>query len=118
VVTGRFAAGPKKIGNPAARHQIAGVLANLLQLFARRAAREDYDRAFVREVRPVVPRVARSRRSERVLVIGWALIALKCWGVWWLLNHVENRIHLNAWWINGPTLASATLVTVVYLRRP
>ncbi len=93
------------------------MLANLLQLFDRRATREDYDRAFVREVRPVVPRVTRSRRSERVLVAGWALITLKCWGVWWLLNHFENRIHLSAWWINGPTLTAAALVTLVYLRR-
>jgi hypothetical protein len=94
------------------------VLANLLQLFSRRATREDYERAFVREVRPVVPRVARSRRSERVLLAGWALIALKCWAVWWLLQRFEGRFELSAWWVNAPTLAAATLVTFVYFRRP
>lgn len=94
------------------------MLATFLQLLTRRTTREDYERAFVREVRRVTPRVGRNRRSERMLWLGWTLIALKCWGVWWLLNHFESRVQLTAWWINGPTLAAAALVTLVYLRRP
>ena len=92
------------------------MLANFFQLFTRRSTKQDYDRAFVEEVRPVAPREPRSRRSERILLGGWALIGLKCWGVVWV---VENyHVPFSAWWINGPTLAAATLTTIVYLRRP
>ncbi|MEI6862172.1 MAG: hypothetical protein WCL04_07960, partial [Verrucomicrobiota bacterium] len=94
------------------------VLANFFSLFTRRSAAEDYHRAFVAEVRPVVPRVRRSRRSERVLVLGWVLVGLKCWGVWRLVQAYHDRIPFGAWWINTPTLVAAALVTWVYLRRP
>ena len=66
----------------------------------------------------MTPRVQRSRRSERVLVGGWVLVGLKCWGVWWLVQTYHDRIPFGAWWINGPTLAAAALTTFVYLRRP
>ncbi len=92
------------------------VLANLFSLFTRRTTAEDYHRAFVVDVRPVVPREPRSRRTEQFIAVGWVLVALKCWGVWWLVEHYH--LPVRAWWINGPTLAAATLTTVVYLRRP
>jgi hypothetical protein len=92
------------------------MLANFFRLFTRRSAGENYDRAFVEEVRAVVPREPRSRRSERIIAAGWVLIGLKCWGVWWLVQ--KYHVPFSAWWINGPTLAAAVLITVVYLRRP
>ena len=106
------------MGKSAARRHSTAVFANFFSLFTCSSAAEDYRRAFVAEVRPVVPRVRRSRRSERVLVVGWALVALKCWGVWQLVQVYHDRIPFDAWWINAPTLAAAALVTWVYLRRP
>ncbi len=92
------------------------MLANFFKLFTRPSAGENYERAFVEEVRAVVPREPRSRRSERIIAAGWVLIGLKCWGVWWLVQ--TYQVPFSAWWINGPTLAFAALITFVYLRRP
>jgi len=92
------------------------VLANFFQLFLRRSTGENYRRAFVVDVRPVTPREPRNRRSERFILIGWGLIGLKCWGVIWLIH--KYQVPVGPWWINGPTLAAATLVSIVYLRRP
>jgi len=91
------------------------MLANFFQLFTRRSSATEYDRAFVVEVRRVVERLPRSRRSEWIILAGWGLIGLKCWGVVWLVRHYH--IPIGPWWINGPSLAAATLVTIVYLRR-
>ena len=92
------------------------MLANFLHLFTRRASGDDYERAFVEEVRVVVPREPSSRRSEWIIAGGWVLIGLKCWGVCWIVQ--KCQVPFSAWWINGPSLAAATLVTYVYLRRP
>ncbi len=63
----------------------------------------------------MVPRLPRNKRSERFILAGWVLVALKCWGVVWLVRHYH--LPVGAWWINVPSLAAAVLVTMVYVRR-
>lgn len=92
------------------------MLANLLHFLTRRRAAEDYDQAFVKGVEVRRPRGPRSRRSERVLVVGWILIGVKCWASWWLIRRYGMPV--DPWWIVAPTLMAAGVCTWLYLRRP
>ncbi len=92
------------------------MLANLLHFLNRRRAAEDYNHAFIKGVEVLRPQSARSRRSEAVLLAGWVLIAVKCWGVWWLI--ARYRMPVDPWWIIAPTVAAAAVCTWLYLRRP
>jgi hypothetical protein len=89
------------------------MFANLLQWIQRRAA-PDYEQAFVAEVR-VHRRTPRNRRSELLLAVGWALVIIKCWAMFWLVSHYT--MPFNAWWIVGPTVLSAAVCTWIYVRR-
>ena len=91
------------------------MFANLLQLITRRAPTEDYDHAFVKDVRINPPREARNRRSERWLVAGWALITAKCAAIWWLIETYNVPIH--PLWLVAPTVAFGLLATAVYIWR-
>lgn len=91
------------------------MLANLLHFFHRRRAAEEYDNAFVRSVEVRPPRGPRNRKSERVLVAGWILIALKCVAVAWSIR--AYAIPVNPWWIIAPTLLAAGVCTWIYIRR-
>lgn len=91
------------------------MFANLLQLITRRPRTGDYNLAFVSEVQVAAPPEPRSRRSERLLVVCWALIGLKSWGVWWLIE--VYRIPFSPWWIIAPTLGAAAVCTGLYLWR-
>lgn len=67
---------------------------------------------FVEEVRPLhtqktVPWM------NRLLVIGWTLIAVKSVVVWWACAHYTLPFH--PLWIIGPTVAFGALCTGVYL---
>ena len=75
----------------------------------------EFDRAFVRETRVEHPREARSRRSEWVLAIGWALVVVKCLAVFWACR--TYAVPIGPWWIAGPTLVFAALCTLIYWRR-
>ncbi len=92
------------------------MFANFLQLISGRRSTHEYRNAFVEEVAIRRSRESRSPRSERLLVVGWILIGLKCWVVSALIS--AHQVPINSWWINGPTLASAAVCTLVYIRRP
>lgn len=89
------------------------MFANLLQLIARRSA-PGYEHGFVQEVRRT-PVPLRSARVERVILVCWLLIALKCALIVWTVRHYQVPIH--PLWINGPTVAFALLCTAVYYGR-
>jgi hypothetical protein len=89
------------------------MFANLFQFFHRRSA-SDYDRAFVAEVR-LHRRIPRNRRSERLIVLGWLLVAFKSWAMFWLVE--RYAMPFDPWWIVGPTVLAAAVCTWIYVRR-
>jgi hypothetical protein len=90
------------------------MFANLIQLITRRPPPDDYDLAFVKEV-SVHAKPARSPRVERIILIGWGLIAGKCWLVTWLIE--KYHVPIDPMWVVAPTVLFALLCTVVYFRR-
>ncbi len=73
-----------------------------------------YEQAFVRSI-SIEERMPRSRRLERILVIGWILIAIK-WGVVvWAVPKFHIPVH--ALWINIPTVIFGATCTLVYWLR-
>ncbi len=70
----------------------------------------------MQSLRVTHPREPRSRRSERVLIIGWVLILLKSAAIWWTC-HTYPEVRVNPWWVIAPTLAFASLCTLLYWRR-
>lgn len=91
------------------------MFANLLQLITRRAPVEDYDHAFVKDVRVAPPSEGRNRSVERWIAVGWVLIAVKCTAIWWLINAYQVPIH--PMWLVGPTVLFGLLATAVYIWR-
>lgn len=91
------------------------MFANLLQLITRRSHSEDYDHAFVREVRVSPPREVRSRRAERWIIAGWILISVKCVAIWWLIE--TYRVPIHPLWLVGPTVLFGFLATAAYIWR-
>jgi len=71
-------------------------------------------RVFVRTVMASAP-IARDARAEKLILGGWLVIAAKSILVIWAIDHWAVPFH--PYWINLPTIAMASLVTVVYLRR-
>jgi hypothetical protein len=74
----------------------------------------DYEKDFVREVR-VRDKPPRNRKVERLILICWAIILLKCVAVVWLFD--RYHVPLNPLWVIAPTVIFATLCTAVYLLR-
>lgn len=89
------------------------MLPNFFQLFSGKPA-PHYEESFVHEVNVTRKRL-RNPRSERLLWIGWFLIAIKSALVWWACAHYPVPFH--PLWIIAPTVAFATLCTAIYLRR-
>lgn len=87
------------------------MIPNLLQLITRRPP-VDYDRGFVEEVRWVEHLPRRHPRVEKLILVCWLLIAVKCWLVVWLVEKYSMKF--DPLWVNGPTVASALLCTAVY----
>ena len=87
------------------------MFANLLQLISRRES-PGYEQGFIRETRP---RRVRNPRMERLIILGWVLIALKSALVLWAVPHYH--IPFSPYWVIVPTLVFAALCTAVYLRR-
>ena len=83
-------------------------------LFPSRRPSPEYERAFIREVTVEAP-PPRNRRAERLIGIGWILIAIKSAVVFWAVHHY--RIPFSALWIVAPTIAFALLITYVYWKR-
>jgi hypothetical protein len=92
------------------------MFAPLVQLFRRRPDPESVDIAFVRDVRVTRPRVARRRRTELVLGLGWVCVIAKSFAVDALCE--AYAIPFAPFWLIGPTVAFAALCTWVYVRRP
>lgn len=94
------------------------MFANLLNLITRRPPPAPlapaYDLAFVKEV-TVRRKRRRNPRMERVLVIGWVLIGIKCVLVGWLVG--KYHVPIDPMWVIAPSIAFALLCTWVYLRR-
>lgn len=88
------------------------MFANLLPFLRRSSGSNSAD--FVENVQ-VRRRMGRSRAAERWIVLGWALIALKTWGTFWLVEHYA--MPFNAWWIVLPTWLAAAVCTWIYWRR-
>ena len=91
------------------------MFAPLSRFFHRQPDPTEIDQAFVKEVRVEHPREPRSRRAEIVIAVGWVLVAAKCVAVHWACK--RYHVPFNPWWLIGPTLAFATLCTLVYWRR-
>lgn len=92
------------------------MFAPLSRFFHRQPDPSEAEQAFVRELRVEHAREPRSRRSEIVLIVGWVLILAKCGAIWWICR-VYPEVKVGPWWLIGPTLAFATLCTVLYWRR-
>lgn len=89
------------------------MLANFFHLPGRRPP-ADYEQAFVRDVQ-VERKLRRDPKLERLLVLGWLLIAVKSAIVWWACTAYALPFH--PLWIVLPTVVFATLCTAVYLAR-
>jgi hypothetical protein len=74
----------------------------------------DYEKDFVREVR-VHDKPARNRKVERLILICWAIILLKCVAVVWLFD--RYHVPVKPLWVIAPTVIFAALCTAVYLLR-
>ncbi|MDI1337229.1 MAG: hypothetical protein PSU94_13680 [Lacunisphaera sp.] len=89
------------------------MFADLFQWINRRAP-EAYEQAFVAEV--VVRRpVPRAPRLEKIILVCWALIAVKHVAVIWAVHHYAVPFH--QLWINAPTFLLGLLATLAYYWR-
>jgi hypothetical protein len=89
------------------------LLTTLLQLISRSSSTR-YERAFIREVE-VKDRMPRNPWMERLLLVCWLLIVIKCFFVIWAVNRWS--IPFSPYWIILPTILMAALCTAVYYWR-
>ncbi len=89
------------------------MFANLLQFFHRRDP-DDLDRTFVTSVQVTRP-VPRNPRAERIILLCWALIAVKHVAVIWAVAHYAVPFH--QLWINFPTFLLGLVATWAYHTR-
>ena len=89
---------------------------NLLhQLFSRRATASLVSPSLEKTTGLPLEREPRSPRSERWIVAGWVLIALKCVLLTWAINAYQVPIH--PLWLVVPTVAFGLLATALYIWR-
>jgi hypothetical protein len=103
-----------RVAFPANLLSSCGVIPNLLQLLSRRAPAE-YHRGFVEEVRLVEHLPPRNARVEKLLLVCWLLIAVKCALVIWLVGKYNKKF--DPLWVNAPTVLCGLLCTAVYFAR-
>jgi hypothetical protein len=89
------------------------MFANLLQLFSPRDP-ADFDRAFIRSVE-VRRRVPADPRAEKIILLCWALIAVKHVLVIWAVHHYAMPFH--QLWVNFPTFLLGVVATWAYYAR-
>lgn len=89
------------------------MFANLLQFLGQRDP-ADFDRAFVESVQ-VKRAVPRSLRAEKIILLCWALIAVKHVAVIWAVHHYAVPFH--QLWINFPTFLLGLVATWAYYAR-
>jgi len=88
------------------------MFANLIQLITGRPPPPgEYDLAFIKEV-SVRQKPRRNPHIERIILLGWTLIAGKCWLITWLIE--KYQVPIDPLWIVAPTVAFALLCTAVY----
>ena len=87
------------------------MFANFLQLITGRPPAE-HERGFVEEVRLVEHARPRNRRAEKLFLICWLLIAVKCFLVVWLVD--KYHMNFSPLWVNAPTVCFALVCTAVY----
>lgn len=87
------------------------VFANLIQLFSPKPP-QAYENAFVERV-TVTAKLPRNRRVEQLLLIGWALIALKSLLVVWAIH--RWHVPFSPLWVIVPTVMFGALCTGLYL---
>ena len=89
------------------------MFANLFLLFSPRDP-ADLDRAFVQSVQAKRP-VPRNPRAERIILLCWALIAVKHVLVIWAVHHYAMPFH--QLWVNFPTFLLGVVATWAYYAR-
>ncbi len=89
------------------------MFANLLQFFRDRDP-ADFDGPFVQSVQVKRP-VPRNPRVERVILLCWALIAVKHLLVIWAVRHYPVPFH--QLWVNFPTFVLGLVATWAYYAR-
>lgn len=89
------------------------MFANLLSTLTPRDP-ADFDRAFVEAVHVRRP-VPRDLRVEKIILLCWALIALKHVVVIWAVHHYAVPFH--QLWINFPTYLLGLVATWAYYAR-
>jgi hypothetical protein len=89
------------------------MLTNLFHLFGRNPDNE-YEKAFVKDI-TVRQKPARHPGVERIILLGWLLIALKSVFIWWACSRYAVPIHPLS--VIAPTVLFGLLCTVVYFRR-
>lgn len=99
---------------PPRRQMLREMIPNLLQLLGRRPPAE-FPRGFVEEVRLVEHLPRRNPRVEKLLLVCWLLIAVKCALVVWLVG--KYHMNFDPLWVNAPTVMCGLLCTGVYFWR-
>jgi hypothetical protein len=89
------------------------MFANLLQLFSPRDP-ADFDRVFVESVQVKRP-VPANPRAEKIILLCWALIAVKHVLVIWAVHHYAMPFH--QLWVNFPTFLLGLVATWAYYAR-
>lgn len=95
------------------------MIPNLIQLISGRPLTPEAElQAFITDVY-VSQREPRNPRVERLLLIGWILIAIKHVAIIWVVRHYPVPFH--QLWVNFPTWLLGALATSIYywnVRRP
>jgi hypothetical protein len=89
------------------------MFANLLQFLSPRDP-ADFDRAFIRSVEVKRP-VPRDPRAEKIILLCWALIAVKHVLVIWAVHRYAMPFH--QLWVNFPTFLLGAVATWAYYAR-
>jgi len=87
---------------------------SLLQLITRRPPPE-YHREFVEEVRLADYLPKRNPRVEKLILVCWVLIAIKCLVVVWLVGKYHMRF--DPLWVTAPTIIFGLMCTAAYYWR-
>jgi hypothetical protein len=88
------------------------MLSNLFQLITRRPP-ASLDQVFVKDVHITRSR-PRSRKLERLILLGWVLIGVKSGLIIWAVH--KYHVPIDPLWVIGPTVLFALLCTAVYFR--
>jgi hypothetical protein len=86
---------------------------NLLKFFAGHDP-DDFNRAFIEEVRVRRP-VPASPRAEKIILLCWVLIAVKHVAVIWAVHRYAVPFH--QLWVNFPTFLLGLVATWAYYAR-